>query len=465
MFITIFLICFQKYLSNLKILSKNFSETLGGSFLEVYSFVISLLSLYGIYLALIQFVVEISSRDNTYFAVNYARISLEESYVFRFLRSKLFYIYLLFLTILPAIYKLEIKYHIDFLKIDLNELITYFWNVTAFLLILIFIISLNFAFTKIWDISYNNVNKKRMKCYETINFFIAQSFELYIIDEEVDYGVDSLDIFFNRVLDFKTRFKENKFEENYFMNNFLEVVKINEIKRKEDFFNRFIEILVSEHVELIYNEETTKVDYPLFTLIKNLSSSYIDKKTTIFQKNFSKVYEFFNNQETIISSCFSEFIIDMFDQCEYETINKMLQLYINKCKYIDILEWELISEGNSVEIDKKDKLLKNIKIFYIWIRLFTEYENGKVKLTLPIKGYFSLNQRKEYYYLYHNLYDYAAMYYLNCNPTSIIYKEIYYSLSDYIRDLYDQNFKTYGSLDKDSKIYTKLVNEYKKKQL
>lgn len=194
--ITIFLICSQKHLGNLKIFSIKFSEILDGSFLDVYSFVISLLSLYGIYLALIQFVVEISSKDNTYFAVNYARRSLEESYVFRFLRSNLFYIYLISLAVLPTIYKLKINYYIDFLNIAINELIAYFWNAIAILLILIFIISLNFGFTKIWDISYKNVDKKRMKCYETIDFFINLIFEIYIINEEVEYGVDGLDIFF-----------------------------------------------------------------------------------------------------------------------------------------------------------------------------------------------------------------------------------------------------------------------------
>lgn len=458
--ITIFLICSQKYLGNFKI----FSEILDGSSLDVYSLVISLLSLYGIYLTLIQFVVEMSSRDNTYFAVNYARRSLEESYVFRFLRSKLFYIYLILLAVLPAIYKLKINYYIDCLSLDISALIAYFWNATAILLILIFIISLNIAFTKIWDISYKNVDKKRMKCYETINFFMSQIFELYIIDEEVEYGIDSLDIFFDHVLDFKTRFKENKFEENYFMNHFLENCKIDEIKRKEDFFNRLMEILVSEHVELIYNEKLTEVDYPLFTVIQNLGNSHIDEKTTIFQKNFSKVYEFLNNQETIIPVCFSNFIIDMLDQFEYEHINKILYLYMNKCKYIDILEYRLMLKDRIIGRDNEEILSKDVKMFYIWIKLFTEYEKEKVKLTLPINGSFYLNKCKNDFPLYSNIYNYAAMYYLNCNPTSIILKEIYYSLSEFFRDSYYNNFKTV-IFDKHLKIYTKLVNEYEKIQL
>ena len=462
--ISIILIFLQKYLVDFKIISKKLSEILDGSFLDVYTFVITLLSLYGIYLALIQFVVEISSKDNTYFAVNYARRSLEESNVFRFLRSKLFYLYLLILAVLPAIYKLEINYYIDFLNISINELITYFWNAIAILLILIFIISLNFAFTTIWDISYRNVPEKRMKCYETINFFTTQLFEIYIINEEVDSGVDSLDIFFDHILDLKTRFKDNKFEENYFMNNFLENCNIDEIKRKEDFFNKLIEILVSEHVELIYNEEYFKVDYPLFTVIKNLGNSYIDEKTTIFQKNFSKVYEFLNNQETIISVCFSNFIIDMLDQFEYEHINKILYLYMNKCKYINILEYRLMLKDRIIGIDNEEILSKDVKYFYIWIKLFTEYEKEKVKLTLPINGSFYLNKRKNDYPLYSNIYNYAAMYYLNCNPTSIIFKEIYYSLSEFFRDSYDKNFKTV-IFDKHLKIYTKLVNEYEKIQL
>lgn len=166
--IMLVLIFSQKLHGKIEMLSK----TLDGTLLDLYSFIISLLSLYGIYLALIQFAIERSSRDNTYFAVNYVRVTLEESYVFKFIKSTIFYISLFFLVAIPIIYKLNIKVYINFCIISMyfNELILYFWNAIAFLLILVFIISLNFGFTKIWDISYNNEDKKRLKCYEKLIF-------------------------------------------------------------------------------------------------------------------------------------------------------------------------------------------------------------------------------------------------------------------------------------------------------
>ena len=462
--ITIFLVCSQKFLGKIEMLSKTFLETLDGTLLELYSFIISLLSLYGIYLALIQFVVEISSRDNTYFAVNYARVTLEESYVFKFLKSKLFYIYLFSLVATPIIYKLSVNICINHFNISLNELIIYFWNATVFLLILIFIISLNFGFTKIWDISYNNENKKRIKCYEIINFFIVQAFELYIINEEEKYGIDSLDVFFNHVLDFKARFKENKVEVNYFMNNFLENCEISNIKRKEEFFNRYIDTLINEHVELLYNDRISEVDCPLFTIIDKLSNSYIDEETTIFQKYFSKVYDFLNNQDEIVSSCFARFILEKPNKYDYKMINKLVDLYINKCKYIETFEKVLLYKGSIYKIDTEDEFLKCSKLFYIWIKLFTESENEKIKLVFPVRGYFELDSFRNYEHLAINLYSYAAIYYLINNPTTTIFKEIYYSLRDDDRNLYDNNFKKDYSYaySVDINIYNKLVNEYEK---
>lgn len=460
--ITLVLIFSQKLHGKIEMLSK----TLDGTLLGLYSFIISLLSLYGIYLALIQFAIEISSRDNTYFAVNYVRVTLEESYVFKFIKSTIFYISLFFLVVIPIIYKLNIKVYINFYIISMyfNELILYFWNAIAFLLILVFIISLNFGFTKIWDISYNNEDKKRIKCYEKINFFIVKSFELYIINEEEKYGIDSLDIFFDRVLDFKTRFEENKYEVNYFMNNFLENCEISNIKRKEEFFNRYIDTLVNERVELVYNDKTTTIDYPLFTIIDNLSNSYIDEETTIFQKYFSKVYDFLNNQDTIVSSCFARFILEKSNQCDYKMINKLVNLYINKCKYIESLERVLLNKGLIYKIDTEDEFLKCAKLFYIWIKLFTESENKKIKLVFPVRGYFELDSFRNYELLAMNLYSYAAIYYLINNPTTTIFKEIYYSLRDDDRNLYDNNFKTDYSYtySVDINIYNKLVNEYEK---
>lgn len=458
--IIIVLIYSQNCLGNIGILPKEFSETLNGPLLDSYSFVISLLSLFGIYLALIQFVVEISSKDNTYFAGNYARFTLEESYIFRFLRSKLFYIYLLFLVILPTLYKLNINYD----KIVYDKFVVYLWNAIVFSLSLIFVISLNFGFTKIWNISFTNENEKRVKCYKTVDFLITQAFKLYIINEEYECGIDSLDIFFNHVLDFKTRFEENKYEVNYFMNNFLENCEISNIKRKEEFFNRYIDTLVNERVELVYNDKTTTIDYPLFTIIDNLSNSYIDEETTIFQKYFSKVYDFLNNQDTIVSSCFARFILEKSNQYDYKMINKLVNLYINKCKDIELLEELLLIKGLIVKIDTEDDFLKCSKLFYIWIKLFTESENEKIKLVFPVRGYFKLDSFGNNLEPTINLYTYAAIYYLNNNPTTTIFKELYYSLRDEDRNLFDNNFKTHCSYTYsiDINIFKKLVNEYEK---
>lgn len=462
--IMIFLIIAQNHLSEKRTLPNDTFKTLEGSLLELYSFIISLLSLYGIYFALIQFVIDISSNNNIFFGVNYARRILEESYIFRFLRSKLFYIYLVCLVVLPIIYKLNLNYLSNFLSIDLNKFIVYFWNATVFFLTLAFVISLNFGFTKIWDISTNNTDNKRWKCYETTNFFITKSFDLYLVNEDNNLLNVSLDLFFDQVLDFKNRFKENEYEENYFMNNFLKNCNISKIKQKEEFFSRYMDILIEERVKLVYNEQKLGVDYPLFTIIENLGKNNIDKDTSIFQKHFSKVCEFLNNQDRIFSYRFAKFILDMYSHCDYKMISELLNLYINKCDHIKMFEQQLFHAGSTSRLGQKDEFIKYTKIFHTWIELFTKYENEKIELILPINGYLYFDKNENYEYSYENIYGYAAIYYLMSNPNSLIFKELYQSLNEIEKFSYDINLKTenilYSVIKKD--LYIKLANEYKK---
>ena len=462
--VMLFLIIAQNHLSEKRTLPNDIFKTLEGPLLELYSFIISLLSLYGIYFALIQFVIDISSNNNIFFGVNYARRILEESYIFRFLRSKLFYIYLVCLVVLPIIYKLNLNYLSNFLSIDLNKFIVYFWNATVFFLTLAFVISLNFGFTKIWDISTNNTDHKRWKCYETTNFFITKSFDLYLINEDNNLLNVSLDLFFDQVLDFKNRFKENEYEENYFMNNFLKNCNISKIKQKEEFFSRYMDILIGERVKLVYSEQALGVDYPLVTIIENLGKNNIDKGTSIFQKHFSKVCEFLNNQDRIFSYRFAKFILDMYSHCDYKMISELLNLYINKCDYIKMFEQQLFHAGSIGRLGQKDEFIKYTKIFHTWIELFTKYENEKIKLILPINGYIYFNKNEYYEYIYENIYGYAAIYYLMSNPTSLIFKELYQSLNGIEKYSYDINLQTenvlYSVINKD--LYIKLANEYKK---
>ena len=63
--ILIFLVVIQYSINGTQGLTESLSEPLNGKLLEIYSFIVSLLSLFGIYFAIIQFAVEMSSNNNT----------------------------------------------------------------------------------------------------------------------------------------------------------------------------------------------------------------------------------------------------------------------------------------------------------------------------------------------------------------------------------------------------------------
>ena len=89
--ILIFLVVIQYFINGTQGLTESLSKPLDGNLLEIYSFIVSLLSLFGIYFAIIQFAVEMSSNNNTFFGINYARVILESSYLIKFLKSNGFF--------------------------------------------------------------------------------------------------------------------------------------------------------------------------------------------------------------------------------------------------------------------------------------------------------------------------------------------------------------------------------------
>lgn len=64
--ILIFLVVIQYFINGTQGLTESLSKPLDGNLLEIYSFIVSLLSLFGIYFAIIQFAVEMSSNNNTF---------------------------------------------------------------------------------------------------------------------------------------------------------------------------------------------------------------------------------------------------------------------------------------------------------------------------------------------------------------------------------------------------------------
>lgn len=448
---------------SVQLLTNTLSESLDGKLLDVYSFITSLLSLFGIYFAIIQFVVEMSSQNNTFFAVNYVRVVLDESNVVKILKSKFFYGLLGLLVILPVIYRVFKDYLVIILSKKSNivtsaKVIVYGWNSIVLLLLLIFIISLYIGFSKIWDITTTPDIEKRKKCYNKIEFLLSLLFDNYKNYEENEYGPDSLNIFFDRVLDMNSRMRSDNNEQSYFLSNLLAKVDFKEVKRKDEFISRYLDIVNTENVKLIPIEGDDKAYYYPF-LDKISENAKLDKETS----TFNKVHTFLNKQDEIIPYRLADFIINIFNQCSYEMVKDLVCIYLNKCKCNEPLLVRLLRLGSKGERkDFEDNIGTYFKVFYIWVELFSQYEKNKIELIFPENGILNLKRSGDYIYLSNNIFVYASIYYKNKKPNSKILKNLYNSLNKIGKAYYDGELEMtndeISEVNKD--IYDKLVRNY-----
>ena len=476
--ILIILTFFQYSVSDTQKIAELLSKPLDENLINIYSFIVSLLSLFGIYFAIIQFAVEMSSQNNTFYGVNYVRLVLDDSYTVNFLKSKFFYSLLGLLVTLPVIYKV-LKYQSQII-LNNNSIITSFiklivsiWNSIGLLLILIFVLSLNIGFSKVWNISSTPENEKSIKCYNKIEDLISLMFKHYKKFEEYEYGPDYLDIIFDQILDLANRFGNVNYERGYFLNNLLAKVDFKDIKRKDEFISRYLDILNNENVQLIPIEDTENRLYYCYTLLDKISENadlnYVYKEISVF----SRIQIFLNQQDNIIPYLLAEFIKNIFNQTSYEMLNGLVKTYLNKCEFITPLEVKLLELGNYskifIEGDIKENIDKNkdvySNLFKIWINLFTQYEHKQIDLVFPEKGILE-NKRSGIYLITDlNIFLYACIYYKKRNPKSDILKELNESLDERSKSYYVGKFEM-GNSDLDyvrEDIYSMLVENYERR--
>ncbi|EHG11397.1 hypothetical protein HMPREF9682_01793 [Streptococcus intermedius F0395] len=462
--ILIFLVVIQYFINGTQGLTESLSKPLDGNLLEIYSFIVSLLSLFGIYFAIIQFAVEMSSNNNTFFGINYARVILESSYLIKFLKSKLFYILLGLLTILPVIYKVFKDYLLIILHNSLRmesftRIISYSWNSIALILLLVFVISLYVGFSKIWNITANNDLHKHQKCYNKVKYIVSQLYEEYIASEEEKYGPDPLDIFFYSISDLIYKFEESNNEPDYFLNNLLENIDFKNIKRKDEFIGRYLDFVNNKNMKLIPLDENMDYNYTFLRKIgENANLNYVYMGTSIFDK----IQTSLNNQDTIRSDSLADFIKAIFNQCSYKMTNDLVNIYLNKCSLIIPLEISLLQLGDTNHEDINEYIDIYSKLFNIWIKLFSQHEQKQIELLFPENGQVSLPREYTYLSVYKNIFVYASIYYKNNNPNSKILKYLYNSLGKICKAIYDGELEMGNSdIDEVNKdLYAKLVRNY-----
>ena len=152
------------------------------SFLDIFSFVIGVLGMYGIYIGFLQYTTENNERGK-YLGKNKTSYVLKDFFWYRFSQSKAFIFSLLVLTIVPNIIKLSL------LTYEVNLYLIYLWQRSLLLLLIAFVFLLKMSLFLISIIStinsgvdYNlqSIIRERIQEEYTQKFWIEFQKELYI---------------------------------------------------------------------------------------------------------------------------------------------------------------------------------------------------------------------------------------------------------------------------------------------
>ena len=152
------------------------------SFLDIFSFVVGVLGMYGIYIGFLQYTTENNERGK-YLGKNKTSYVLKDFFWYRFSQSKAFIFSLLVLTIVPNIIKLSL------LTNEVNLYLIYLWQSSLLLLLIAFVFLLKMSLFLISIIStinsgvdYNlqSIIRERIQEEYTQKFWIEFQKELYI---------------------------------------------------------------------------------------------------------------------------------------------------------------------------------------------------------------------------------------------------------------------------------------------
>ena len=152
------------------------------SFLDISSFVVGVLGMYGIYIGFLQYTTENNERGK-YLGKNKTSYVLKDFFWYRFSQSKAFIFSLLVLTIVPNIIKLSL------LTNEVNLYLVYLWQSSLLLLLIAFVFLLKMSLFLISIIStinsgvdYNlqSIIRERIQEEYTQKFWIEFQKDLYI---------------------------------------------------------------------------------------------------------------------------------------------------------------------------------------------------------------------------------------------------------------------------------------------
>ncbi|MGQ7387399.1 hypothetical protein ACTGWU_07665 [Streptococcus suis] len=394
-------------------------------FLEIYSFIVGVLSLFGVYFAIIQFSLQLKGDKSIYFGIDYVSYLQNSSKIYQFSTSIVFFASLFLFITLPILFKLGL-FSILFEKI---------WNSICLFLLCLFVLLLYEGLTQILEIADENVKKKRDKIFTKKVKDANQSLQLlYNKDMERMPETSKIQYFFMQTkLEINTIINSGstnyEFEKQYYLNFLLDSLdnksKVSS-KNAVYFLVGYINILKEYKIELLLDRKENHNYY--YPLLDGFTSMQIKIDNEVIPENYiNELRDFFEKQNFIESPILIQFVLSnylFFSKVNLGQLTKFIDLIINLESFnIEELEYQLFVLGTFD--DKVDSPLSKL-ICYIWTHLFELYEKETVNLNFPVEHKFDFQDffgnRTEFIYD-KNWYYIALRDFVRKNPKSNISKE------------------------------------------
>lgn len=397
----------------------NFS-VLEKDFIEIYSFIVSVLSLFGVYFAIIQFSLQMKGDKNIYFGIDYVSYLQKSSQIYQFSTSNAFFASLFIFVTLPIIYKLGF----------LSALLEKIWSSICLFLLCLFIILLYEGLNQILKITDENKAKKQDIIYnEKVKNAIELLQSLYNKQNEgmpersiIQYFFMSIKYETNIII--KSDSKNSEFEKHYYLNHLLySLDKQCKISSKYivDFLRKYLDILNEYEIELLFDSKDTFIYYyPLLDWFTLMHEKIEDNDS--LKEYIDELYVFLKKQKNIEPPLLIQFVLDnpyLFLKVDLQQLKNFLDLIMGLNSFnVEELEYQLFNLGKSEEFFESDssKLVCNV-----WNYLFEKYDRGEIDLLLPVESHFQFQDffgRKIEFIYEKNWYSVILRDYITKNPES-----------------------------------------------
>lgn len=361
-------------------------------FIEIYSFIVSVLSLFGVYFAIIQFSLQMKGDKNIYFGIDYVSYLQKSSQIYQFSTSNTFFTSLLLFVTLPIISKL------GFFSFWLEKI----WNSICLFLLCLFIILLYEGLNQILKITNENKTEKRNIIYnekvkkvnELLQSLYNEKNKRMPESSRIQYFFMHIKYEINIII--KSNSIDSEFEKQYYLNYLLYLLDVKDKispKKSVYFLRGYLKMLIEYEIELLLESEKTLVFYyPLLdgftSMHKNIDNDNNDNNDTL-KKYIDELYDFLKKQDYLESPLLIKFVLDnpfLFLKEDLHQLTNFLDLIFSLNSFnIEELEYQLFNLGKSEDFVESDisKL-----VCKVWNYLFEMYDQGEINLLLPVENHF-----------------------------------------------------------------------------